>query len=743
MPGADGQAAPPKSIVQINYVERGLGFNQQLFWDSRGGFRNDVFKDDSAPDYDLLYLGSGAYRPGAWVSYHLQTTLFEGSYNYVGRFHVGASRGTGTFAAATQLVTVTGTPYASAIGDVNGDDFDDVLVATNGDVHVYTNNGAGGLTLLGTVAGTGQIDDVMLSDINQDGTVDLVTADGTSNSIKVYLNNGAGVFTLNNTLGATGISNGAPQYLDIIEQEQGGLDIFVADAGAGQITEFNDGTDGFISFNTNPYTTAGNNMGSLRALRMVDFYGNGTLGYATIDATGNRLLIGARADGYVLQEVAYALTGTPVDMQVVDFNGDGHSDVLVLLSDGSVKPFLGNGNNVLTPQTAVSSGIVNATVLQLSDVDHDGDDDLLVAGNGSATMARLTNSGGSFTAQSITLGASPNIVALEAVDFNNDGALDIVYTDAAGNVRLLTNGVAAGLENLIVRVPQQVSGNYNNVTVMDGGIAVLDGALNAAGNYAVQSGGALRTECETVTGAGSFTLASGATIVICDPAGITSSGATGAIRNSGARTFSTGAVYSYTGVGSVVTGAGLPATVAELHTTANTLSLTNPVTITRVVRLGDGANLNLGNNNLTLRSDASGTAMAVQEVGEFVTNGTGRVIAQRHITPAKRLCRLRLPPLQLADPERPGKRLRRGRSVHGAGRPRLQRATAALYLSGGQLPQRLRLRSGPHYGRLPQLRRGLVLARQPQHQSAERHGLHREYSGRRQGRSGRHAGAVV
>ena len=81
---------------------------------------------------------------------------------------------------------------------------------------------------------------------------------------------------------------------------------------------------------------------------------------------------------------------------------------------------------------------------------------------------------------------------------------------------------------------------------------------------AVQVSGTLLTNCQPLTGAGSFTLAAGATLGICDAAGISASGSTGAVQTTGTRSFSTDATYVYNGTAAQVTGNGLPATVRSL-----------------------------------------------------------------------------------------------------------------------------------------------------------------------------------
>jgi Secretion system C-terminal sorting domain len=127
--------------------------------------------------------------------------------------------------------------------------------------------------------------------------------------------------------------------------------------------------------------------------------------------------------------------------------------------------------------------------------------------------------------------------------------------------------------------------NVSNVTTLDMGVNVLTLSVATAGvlNFAVASGGGLK---------------------LGDPAGITSSGATGNIQTSGTgstRTFSTGANYEFNGTAAQVTGSGLPATV-------NNLTINNAAGVTLSATTTAAGALTLTAGNLTLNaSDLTAT----------------------------------------------------------------------------------------------------------------------------------------
>jgi acetyl esterase/lipase len=180
------------------------------------------------------------------------------------------------------------------------------------------------------------------------------------------------------------------------------------------------------------------------------------------------------------------------------------------------------------------------------------------------------------------------------------------------------------------------AGAYQNITI-NSGQALLLGNVTVYGTLVVkglagQPTGSLNTNCFVVDGPGNFDLQAGAGLRICDPDGISASGATGAIRNTGTRSFSTDASYAYIGTTSQTTGTGLPTTVRELEvamSAANSLTLTSAVSIRQRLMPASGT-LNNSRQSLTLLSGASGTALITPGPGAL----TGQLTVQRYLDPS-------------------------------------------------------------------------------------------------------------
>ncbi|MGI4863425.1 MAG: carbohydrate-binding protein [Janthinobacterium lividum] len=188
----------------------------------------------------------------------------------------------------------------------------------------------------------------------------------------------------------------------------------------------------------------------------------------------------------------------------------------------------------------------------------------------------------------------------------------------------------ASLRNAVLRpsltVPNgqslTASGNYTNITVQSGGSLTLAGPTNASGAVLVQTGGVLTTGCQPFTGPGSFELQADAELQICDPAGLSATGTTGAVQLSGPRTFSANATYTYNGTAAQLTGTGLPAQVRNLTLSNGAgLTLSQAVSIAQVAGLQNG-DLTTNGQAFTLLSSATGTALLDNTGGVVVGAGT-------------------------------------------------------------------------------------------------------------------------
>ena len=212
---------------------------------------------------------------------------------------------------------------------------------------------------------------------------------------------------------------------------------------------------------------------------------------------------------------------------------------------------------------------------------------------------------------------------------------DTTFRDIRDFLRPLLVPILSVRPSLVINANTTVSGgDYQDITI-NSGTATLAGNIAVYGTLVVKSPNgqptaSLNTSCFVVAGPGNFDLQAGAALRICDPAGISASGATGAIRNTGSRSFSPDAAYAYVGTGSQATGAGLPGTVREFEVAlpaGSTLTLDQPLRISQRLLPTSGT---LGNSaGLTLLSGPAGTALATPGAGTL----TNVLAVQRYLDP--------------------------------------------------------------------------------------------------------------
>src|SRR6266404_3601971 len=386
--------------------------------------------------------------------------------------------GDGTFQAARSFV-VSGSPWAVAMGDFNGDGKLDLATANGGGglepgtVSVLMGNGdgafleaptfgSGGASLaVGDFNGDGKLDlvtngvllgngdgtfqaplafpagtysSLAVGDFNGDGKLDLA-GPGNSGVISVLLGNGDGTFQapLNSSSGtypsgsvAAGDFNGDGK-LDLVGVTSVG--IWVA-LGKG------DGT-----FQPAQNFTCGGPCGPGMVV-VGDFNGDGRLDLVLTDVSYWRLfLFMGNGDGTFQAARQVGGGGVPDFVAVGDFNGDGVLDLAVAVEDdmtdyGKVFVLLGKGDGTFQSPVIVAAGD-DATSIAVGDFNGDGKPDFAVANEGfNNVWVLLGNSDGTFqAAQDFGVGGHAESVAVG--DFNGDGKLDLAV--ASGSVSLLMN----------------------------------------------------------------------------------------------------------------------------------------------------------------------------------------------------------------------------------------------------------------------------------------------------------------
>ncbi len=349
--------------------------------------------------------------------------------------------------------TITSTPAqgitgldarAAAAGDLNGDGFVDLAVATGAAqstmvlLNVVDPSNPNKRVLSSTpiaIGGQAVENGIVLADLDGDLDLDIVTATGTGATNGVYLNSGSGTFSAFAVGDATENSR-AVAAADI----NGDLRIDLVFANGSPSTVYTNQGSGGVFTRTGTIGNA-DSRGLVLANLFADPLPELVLANGDGDAAVYRNVGGAFQFELALQ------TGPTTSVAAADFNNDGRIDLVFGRSVGATPGAVPSTLVWLNSATgtfvrAAELGASATTGVTITDIDLDGDPDIL-AMNGAGGLQSYLNAGNAFTlgAQQITAtGALAVAVGKLSVDARVDAALvgpngvAVFYNDGAGGL---------------------------------------------------------------------------------------------------------------------------------------------------------------------------------------------------------------------------------------------------------------------------------------------------------------------
>ncbi|MBI3422191.1 MAG: VCBS repeat-containing protein [Acidobacteria bacterium] len=447
---------------------------------------------------------------------------------------------TASFSTATNFATGSNTfPYSVAVGDFNGDSRLDLVTANlfTGNVALLLGNGMGGFGAA-TLFGMGVLPDaVAAADVNGDGKLDIITADAGDNGgrVSVRLGDGMGGFGARTFFNLFGFGFNTVEPHDIVASDLNGdgkLDLITANFesdNAAVLLNNCTAPCATPSFANPVFYATGLNAGSV-AVGDVNGDGKRDLVVTNHNSSNVSVLLG-NGNGTFQTAVNFNPNGQPLAVTLGDVNGDGKPDLLVANDNQDQVAVL---LNTYTAPTFNTSSFGAATsfnagdhplAIDTGDFDSDGKLDVVTANLSASNVTVLLGNGmGGFgTAKPFAVAAAPRWVA--ARDFNGDGKLDLVTPTDADNVSVLLNnclpnqaptitalGVArnagAPASNSAIATVSDAEDAENtlSVTVNNAGSATVNGVT--VSNISVDSSGNVTADVAAVcaSSSASFTL---------------------------------------------------------------------------------------------------------------------------------------------------------------------------------------------------------------------------------------------
>lgn len=449
----------------------------------------------------LLGNGDGTFQTPLNNSAHLESSaLAAADFNHDGILDVYAGggvflgNGDGTFVLHATYSAASGTVAAAA--DLNGDAKPDLVLVQQNGLAVWLGNGDGTFQTPVPYAIALYAADVVITDLNGDGRLDLAVAES---GCQAYSCSATGTATVTVLLGlGDGTFVGGTTYP------------FQSGYPASQVLSGDFNGDGKVDLAAETAfppvgeptpigVFLGNGDGTLQpdipsslpqsagALAAGDLNGDGKSDLASVyfnctngDTTcipGEAVILLSNGDGTFQAPVAYTVGLAPQTLTIGDLNGDGKPDLAAANSESNtVSVLLNKGDGTFLPHVDYATGIGPTTILS-GDFNGDGKPDLVIQTETGFSLLPGNGDGTFRTHQDQSL--NDEVFSLTAGDFNGDGKLDLAVTSADLPQFFILLGNGDGTFKTIVN-PSSVEANGYPVAADFNGDGKLDLAISSS-----------------------------------------------------------------------------------------------------------------------------------------------------------------------------------------------------------------------------------------------------------------------
>lgn len=375
--------------------------------------------------------------------------------------------GAGGFSESAFSPVEAGTgPDSVTSSDIDGDGAADLIVANSvsDDVSVLLGDGLGAFAEAAgnPIAIGGWASQALAADLDGDTNIDLVIANRDDDSVSILLGDGTGGFV---QAGGSPIAIGSgspfdekrPSDLTLVDlNNDGQLDVATANADSDDISVLlGDGSGGFNEAPDSPFSV-GADAGSTRSIDFGDFDEDGNIDLIASSARDGQvaMLLGDGAGGFApAAESPYAVFTSPQSLNVSDLDSDGLVDVLVVHSLGARLSILAGGGDGSLSESSGSPILfgVDPRDGEVADFDEDGENDLAIlrSSQNEALVLRGTGSGQFSTLEVLSLDGNTPPTALLADDLDADGNADLVtvHGGSPGEIGVLLGNGSGGFSS--------------------------------------------------------------------------------------------------------------------------------------------------------------------------------------------------------------------------------------------------------------------------------------------------------
>lgn len=281
-------------------------------------------------------------------------------------------------------------PAGVAAADFNGDGIPDLAVANHGsgNVSILMGNGDGTFIqpLGSTLTAQAGTNSIVAADFNSDGKMDLVAANGNSNSVSIFMGNGDGTFQT-----ARNIPTGAtPALIAVADFDHDGkLDFAVTNYSSNSVSVFHGlGNGTFLAWPSLVTDSLPN------GIVAADLNGDGLVDLVVTNMGSSMISVFyGNGDGTFKAKVDYPVGASPWAVAVADMNGDGFADIIVSnTGSNTIGLLLGNRFHTFQPQITFPT-LSQPAQLVIADINGDGRPDVVVSEYAAARVRVLLNSG--------------------------------------------------------------------------------------------------------------------------------------------------------------------------------------------------------------------------------------------------------------------------------------------------------------------------------------------------------------